>query len=83
MNKTYNPLFNSPREKDLRDMPGPGEYSYQNMAIGNEARRFSFLRKHRNSQDIENVMIKSNVPGPGTYEPATNLSNVGKYPLST
>ena len=37
----------------------------------------------RKNADIENVMIKSNVPGPGTYEPATNLSNVGKYPLST
>ena len=33
--------------------------------------------------DMANIMIKSAVPGPGTYEPATNLSSIGKYPIST
>jgi len=32
---------------------------------------------------MANIMIKSAVPGPGTYEPATNLSSIGKYPIST
>lgn len=27
-------------------------------------------------------MAKSNVPGPGTYEDPTCMSDVGKYPLS-
>ena len=49
MNKVFNPLCNSPREVDSKDMPGPGNYEYKNMAIGTEARRFSFLRRTRNS----------------------------------
>jgi len=83
MNKVYNPLCNSPRAVDSKAMPGPANYEYKNMSIGTEARRFSFLRRTRNSMEPQNLMTKSNVPGPGTYEPATNLSNVGKYPIST
>lgn len=30
-------------------MPGPGNYEFKNMTIGTEARRFSFLRRTRNS----------------------------------
>ena len=49
MNKVYNPLENSPRASESKAIPGPGEYQYKNKAIGEDARRFSFLRRTRNS----------------------------------
>ena len=50
MNKVYNPMENSPRDKESRNMPGPGEYKYNNFDVGREARQFSFLRRTKNSQ---------------------------------
>ena len=43
--KVYNPheSTSSPRRGDSKDMPGPGEYNYKNMAIGVDSRKFSFL----------------------------------------
>lgn len=83
MNKVYNPLDNSPRGSESKAIPGPGEYKYKNMAIGQDSRHFSFLRRTRNSQEPENIMIKGAVPGPGSYMPATSMSSIGKYPIST
>ena len=49
--KVYNPHDNnSPRGKDSKDMPGPGEYKYKNMSIGMDARKFSFLKRTKNVQ---------------------------------
>ena len=50
MNIVYNPLDNSPRGSESKAIPGPGEYAYKNMAIGQDSRHFSFLRRTRNSQ---------------------------------
>ena len=50
VNKVYNPMENSPRQQDVRDMPGPGEYKYKNFSCGQEGRRFSFLKRTKNSQ---------------------------------
>jgi hypothetical protein len=35
----YVPGRNSPRLKESRGMPGPGEYSYSNFSIGKEGRK--------------------------------------------
>ena len=32
----------------MRDMPGPGEYKYNNMNVGVDARKFSFLQRTKN-----------------------------------
>ena len=43
-NKVYTPGgHNSPRGRDMKDQPGPGEYKYKNMTVGVDARKFSFL----------------------------------------
>ena len=31
----------------------------------------------------ENIMIKNNIPGPGTYGPQLCINKIGKYVLST
>ena len=31
----------------------------------------------------ENIMVKGNVPGPGTYAPVIEINKLGKYVLST
>ena len=51
----YNKVFtpgdhNSPRGKDMKDQPGPGEYKYNNMNVGVDARKFSFLKRTKNVQ---------------------------------
>jgi len=81
--KVFNPMNNSPRESDSRNSPGPGLYKYKNNAIGVDARKFSFLTKPKNAQEPANIMIKSNVPGPGKYAPVIEMNKVGKYVLST
>ena len=43
MNRVYNPLDNSPRGSESKQIPGPGEYKYKNMSVGTEGRHFSFL----------------------------------------
>ena len=50
MNKVYNPLDNSPRGAESRQIPGPGEYKFKNMTVGTEGRHFSFLRRTKHSQ---------------------------------
>jgi hypothetical protein len=67
----------------MRDQPGPGEYKYKNMSVGVDARKFSFLQRTKNVLEPENLMAKSNVPGPGTYALVAETNSVGKYPLST
>ena len=48
-NKVYTPGDQpSPRGRDMKDMPGPGEYKYKNMNVGVDARKFSFLRRTKN-----------------------------------
>lgn len=44
----YVPGNNSPRLKESRNMPGPGEYKYSNFTIGKDGRKFTFYEKHRN-----------------------------------
>jgi len=83
VNKAYNPMNNSPRGVESRAIPGPGEYKYKNYKIGTEGRRFSFLGRTKDVQEPANVMIKGNVPGPGTYAPKIELNKFGKYCLST
>lgn len=58
MNKTYNPLDNSPRGVDIKQMPGPGHYSFKNNSVGTGGRHFSFLQKTKYAQDPEHVMKK-------------------------
>ena len=43
MNKTFNPLDNSPRGVESKQIPGPGHYMYKNMTVGTGGRHFSFL----------------------------------------
>lgn len=31
----------------------------------------------------EHIMVKGNVPGPGTYAPVIEINKIGKYHLST
>ena len=50
MNKTYNPLDNSPRGVDIKQMPGPGHYSFKNNSVGTGGRHFSFLQKTKYAQ---------------------------------
>ena len=50
MNKTYNPLDNSPRGVDIKQMPGPGHYSFNNNSVGTGGRHFSFLQKTKYAQ---------------------------------
>ena len=48
-NKVYTPGEPpSPRGRDMKDMPGPGEYKYNNMNVGVDARKFSFLKRTKN-----------------------------------
>lgn len=48
-NKVYTPGDQpSPRGRDMKDMPGPGEYKYKNMNVGVDARKFSFLKRTKN-----------------------------------
>lgn len=67
----------------MSDQPGPGEYKYSNMNIGVGARKFSFLQRTKNIQEPDNIMIKGNVPGPGTYAPVIQINKLGTYCLST
>ena len=46
-NKNYG-SHNSPRGRDMKDQPGPGEYKYKNMTVGVDARKFSFLARTKN-----------------------------------
>jgi hypothetical protein len=73
----------SPRGRDMKDMPGPGEYKYKNMNVGVDARKFSFLKRTKNVYEPENIMKKGNVPGPGSYAPVIEINSIGKYHLST
>jgi len=41
-------MENSPRDRETRNMPGPGEYKYNNYSVGSEGRHFSFLRRTKN-----------------------------------
>ena len=50
MNKMYNPMDNSPRGSEVKNMPGPGEYKYKNYSVGTEGRHFSFLKRTKNVQ---------------------------------
>ena len=50
MNKTYNPLDNSPRGSESKQVPGPGTYQYKNMSMGTGGRHFSFLQKPKYAQ---------------------------------
>ena len=50
MNKMYNPMDNSPRGSEIKNMPGPGEYKYKNFSVGTEGRHFSFLKRTKNVQ---------------------------------
>lgn len=50
VNKVFNPMDNSPRGTESRQIPGPGEYKYKNNSFGTEGRRFSFLQKTKYSQ---------------------------------
>ena len=50
VNRVYNPLSNSPRGEESRQIPGPGTYQYKNYSVGTEGRHFSFLRRTKNSQ---------------------------------
>jgi len=38
--------------------PGPGTYSYKNMAVGVDAKKFSFRRRTINHREPEYIMIK-------------------------
>jgi len=67
----------------MKDQPGPGEYKYNNMNVGVDARKFSFLKRTKNVQEPEHIMVKGNVPGPGTYAPVIEINKIGKYILST
>ena len=50
-NKVYTPGgHSSPRGRDMKDQPGPGEYKYDNMNVGVDARKFSFLKRTKNVQ---------------------------------
>lgn len=44
----YVPGKNSPRLKESRGMPGPGEYKYSNFSIGKEGRKFQFYERTTN-----------------------------------
>lgn len=44
----YVPGKNSPRLKESRGMPGPGEYSYSNFSIGKEGRKFQMYERTKN-----------------------------------
>jgi len=46
----YQPGNNSPRLKETRNSPGPGEYKYKNMCVGVDAKKFQFLRRTKNIQ---------------------------------
>lgn len=48
-NKVYNPMDNSPRGTETRQIPGPGAHTYNNNSFGTEGRRFSFLQKTKYS----------------------------------
>lgn len=105
----YVPGRNSPRLKESRGMPGPGEYSYSNFSIGKEGRKFQFYERTTNVHgtcnnnfssimsfscisllkifqcsfiEPENIAVKQNVPGPGTYA-ALGINKLGIYPVST
>lgn len=81
--KVYNPLDNnSPRAENIQ-IPGPGQYKYKNMSCGTGGRHFSFLKRTKNVQEPDAIMIKSNVPGAGSYAPAIAINKFGKYCLST
>lgn len=66
------------------DNPGPGTYSYQNMSVGKDAKKFSFRRRTINHHEPEYHMIKQNLPGPGNYGPdhGLGINKVGKYYVS-
>ena len=62
-NKVYTPGEPpSPRGRDMKDMPGPGEYKYSNHNIGVDARRFSFLQRTKNVQGKSPVVVDAPLP---------------------
>ena len=59
-NKVYTPGDQpSPRGRDMKDMPGPGEYKYNNMNVGVDARKFSFLKRTKNVYGKSDSQAKS------------------------
>ena len=62
-NKVYTPGDQpSPRGRDMKDMPGPGEYKYKNMNVGVDARKFSFLRRTKNVYGKSLTKITKKLP---------------------
>ena len=43
----------------MKDMPGPGEYKYNNMNVGVDARKFSFLKRTKNVYGKSDSQAKS------------------------
>lgn len=52
----------SPRGRDMKDMPGPGEYKYKNMNVGVDARKFSFLKRTKNVYGKSLLNITKKLP---------------------
>ena len=62
-NKVYTPGDQpSPRGRDMKDMPGPGEYKYKNMNVGVDARKFSFLKRTKNVYGKSLLTITNKLP---------------------
>lgn len=77
-------------------VPGPGTYVPKNYTIGTEGRNFNFQGRSKNfngkyftkfnshfSIDPEVISIRSNTPGPGTYDEVICISKHGNSPVST
>lgn len=65
-----------------KEMPGPGTYSYTNMAIGTDALKFTLKSRVKNLRGPEEMAKQQEIPGPGHYK-SIGIDPQGKYCVST
>jgi len=53
------------------------------LTVGLDSRKFNMQGKTFNPSDTGNMMIKKNVPGPGTYGEVIEINKYGVYNVST
>lgn len=89
----YTPGSKSPKASD--GVPGPGQYSYENLKIGSDAVKYTLKSRPNNNKGMNNLVVtlflhlepheiakKEQVPGPGQYK-LFGIDSLGKYPIST
>ena len=68
---------------DSETIPGPGHYTHNHKAIGQDVKSFLFKGKMAHFADPVVLRQKADVPGPGIYGNGLEINKLGVYVLST